>query len=42
MDDYFQYLSIEEDSNRLINMGSGAEVFNEILQLRKQETPDCV
>ena len=41
IDDYFQYLSIEEDSNRLINMERSAEVFNKVLWLHKQETPDC-
>ena len=38
---HFHYLSTEEDSNRLINMERSAEVFNEVLQLHKQETPDC-
>ena len=41
INDYFHYLSTEEDSNRLINMERSAEVLNEVLQLHKQETPDC-
>ena len=28
-------------ANRPINMERSAEVFNEVLQLQKQETPDC-
>ena len=41
IDDYFQYFGTVEDSNRLINMERSAEVFNEVLRLYKQETPDC-
>ena len=41
MNVHFHYLSTEEDSNRLINMERSAEVFNEVLRLHKQETPDC-
>ena len=41
IDDYYQYLSTKEDSNRHINMERSAEVFNEVLRLHQQATTDC-